>query len=62
MCVMAYPLPVVTVGVVDPATNNGLNSYTRVLQSEIGISVSLVYDSDRCWLVVKYIFCSTPRR
>jgi len=39
---MACPLPVVAVRVVDPGTNNGLNGYTRILQSEIDISVSLI--------------------
>jgi len=38
---MACPLPVVVVGVMDPGANNGLNSYTRIVQSEIDISVSL---------------------
>jgi hypothetical protein len=42
MWVMACPLPVVAVGMMDPGTNNGLNSYTRIVRSEIDISVSLV--------------------
>jgi hypothetical protein len=43
---MACPLPVVVVvvvvGVMDPGKNNGLNSYTRIVQSKIDISISLV--------------------
>jgi hypothetical protein len=39
---MACPLPVVAVGVVNPRTNSGSDGYTRILQSEIDISVSLV--------------------
>ena len=35
ICIMACPLPAVDVGVVDPGTNNGLNSYNANYKVEL---------------------------